>query len=77
MMIVGNHESRLEKFMALDKAIESGKERREIYRKSKAFDVTCRNHGSCSYCRRNRTHSNVKARKVADEKFQEYLTHGA
>lgn len=42
--------------MAHDKAIAAGKERRKPYRKSKAFDHTCRNHGSCSYCRSNRLH---------------------
>ena len=36
--------------MSLDKAIEFGKEKRKQYRKSKAFDRTCRNHGSCPWC---------------------------
>ena len=44
--------------MGLEKAIKSGKEHRKEYRKSKVFDTTCRNHGGCSYCRRNRTHCN-------------------
>jgi hypothetical protein len=39
----------------LDKAIKSGKEHRKIYRKAKAVDRSCRNHGSCSYCERQRT----------------------
>lgn len=38
----------------LDKAIEHRKEYREPYRKSKAIDRTCRNHGSCDWCVRNR-----------------------
>ena len=38
----------------LDKAIEHGKEHRQPYRKSKRFDRSCRNHGSCPYCRDNR-----------------------
>ena len=42
--------------MALDKAIEHGKEKRKPYRGSKAIDVTCRNHGSCLWCVENRTH---------------------
>lgn len=41
--------------MSLDKAIASGKEHRKPYRGSKRWDCTCRNHGSCSYCRSNRT----------------------
>ena len=42
--------------MSLDKAIEHGKEKRKKYRGSKAIDVTCRNHGSCLWCVRNRKH---------------------
>lgn len=39
----------------LDKGISSGKEWRKEYRKSQAFDRSCRNHGSCPHCSRNRT----------------------
>lgn len=42
--------------MALDKAIESGKEHRQPYRKAKRVDTSCRNHGGCSYCENNRTY---------------------
>ena len=42
--------------MSLDKAIEHGKERRKPYYGSKAFDYTCRNHGSCQWCVENRKH---------------------
>ena len=42
--------------MALDKAIKYGKEHRKPYRKSKAIDKTCRNHGGCPYCEQNRLH---------------------
>jgi hypothetical protein len=41
--------------MSLDKSIQSGKERRAQYRKSKRFDRSCRNHGSCPWCEGNRT----------------------
>ena len=40
--------------MSLDKAIASGKEHRKPYYGSKAIDCTCRNHGSCLWCERNR-----------------------
>lgn len=40
--------------MSLDKAIRHGKEKRRPYIKAKAVDVTCRNHGSCTWCERNR-----------------------
>lgn len=42
--------------MSLDKAIEHKKEKRKPYRKAKAVDKTCRNHGSCLWCRANRLH---------------------
>ena len=42
--------------MALDKAIEHGKEKRKPYRGSKAIDCTCRNHGTCKWCEENRKH---------------------
>ncbi len=43
--------------MSLNKAIANGSEHRKPYRKSKAFDRTCRNHGSCTYCKENRLYS--------------------
>jgi len=54
--------------MSLDKAIKHGKEKRKPYRKSKAFDHTCRNHGSCSYCRDNRLFS---TNKLNQKKFDD------
>ena len=42
--------------MSLDKAIAHGKEHRKPYRGAKAVDGTCRNHGSCLWCERNRKH---------------------
>lgn len=38
----------------LNKSISSGKEHRKPYFGSKAIDATCRNHGSCDYCKMNR-----------------------
>jgi hypothetical protein len=54
--------------MSMDKAIAHGKEKRKPYRGSKAIDRTCRNHGSCPYCRENRLHKfRGKARGRAEE----------
>lgn len=47
--------------MSLDKAIEHGKEHRKPYKFSKAIDKQCRNHGSCAYCKGNRTYKFRKA----------------
>lgn len=46
--------------MALNKAIESGKEKRKPYRGGKAVDGTCRNHGGCPWCEGNRLHKHKK-----------------
>lgn len=40
--------------MAFDTHYPNRKDKRKAYRKSKAFDRSCRNHGSCSYCENNR-----------------------
>lgn len=53
--------------MSLDKAIKHGKEKRKQYRGSKAIDCTCRNHGSCKWCRDNRLY---KYRKSEVQKWQ-------
>ncbi len=42
--------------MSLDKSITHGKEKRKPYRGAKAIDTTCRNHGGCPWCERNRLH---------------------
>lgn len=56
--------------MSLDKAIEHGKEHRRPYRGAKAVDHTCRNHGSCEYCKGNRLHKFRKDEPI-EEKFLE------
>ena len=53
--------------MSLNKAIKYGKEWRKPYRKSKAFDNTCRNHGSCSWCRNNRLHKHRKREPIIEK----------
>lgn len=57
--------------MSLDKAITYKKEFRQHYRKSKRFDRTCRNHGSCPYCHNNRrAHDKrieIRAKQIMEE----------
>lgn len=47
--------------MSLDKAIEHGKEKRRRYWGSKEFDRSCRNHGSCGWCRDKVKYKRAKA----------------
>ena len=42
--------------MSLDKAIQHGKEHREPYQGAKKYFKSCRNHGGCTWCERNRRH---------------------
>ena len=56
--------------MALDKSIESGKEHRKPYKGSKRFDRTCRNHGSCDYCKMNCLHKTLMALDRCKDKLK-------
>lgn len=58
--------------MGLDKAVFFHKEHRAPYRGSKAFDHTCRNHGSCVWCEKNRKYANEKRIECAKSKESEY-----
>lgn len=58
--------------MGLDKAILYGKEKRKPYYGPKAFDCTCRNHGSCEYCLSNRLYRFNKAKLSSDQKLDDY-----
>lgn len=59
--------------MALDKAIESGKEHRKIYYGSKAFDPSCRNHGGCDWCLGNRQYHYKRKERRYDDELKNYL----
>ena len=55
-----------EEIMSLDKAILHHKEHRKPYRGAKAVDRTCRNHGSCEYCKGNRLHKFKKDEPIEE-----------
>lgn len=42
--------------MGLEKAILHGKEKRKPYTGAKRYFRSCRNHGGCPWCTRNRTY---------------------
>lgn len=59
--------------MALDKAIESGKEHRKQYRKyCEQVDPSCRCHGGCEYCLGNRMYQKNKNTKKMLDRLKEY-----
>jgi hypothetical protein len=58
--------------VSLDKAIEHGKERRKPYRKTKAIDRSCCNHGSCPICEGNRLYKNMKRLQALEDMEHDY-----
>ncbi len=45
--------------------------RKQPYRKSRRFDRTCRNHGSCTYCQSNREHANNKQHLASTQQLKD------
>ena len=56
--------------MGLDKAIKYKKEKRKEYKRSKQFDTSCRNHGSCPYCKNNRLKKDIEKAKEFDKEIK-------
>ena len=56
----------------LNKAIEHKKEHRKPYYGAKAIDHTCRNHGTCSWCKENRLYKNIKRKQKMLDKLKEF-----
>lgn len=56
----------------MDKAIKHGKEKRKPYFGAQAIDATCRNHGSCDFCKGNRLYQSSKAQDEIDSKLKEW-----
>lgn len=59
--------------MSLDKSIEYKKEYRKQYTGSKAIDCTCRNHGTCEWCKNNRLIQRMKEEEKCSLDIKEYL----
>ena len=58
--------------MSLDKAIEHGKEKkRKPYKGAKAIDCTCRNHGSCEWCKSNRLYQQLRMDEASRQALEE------
>lgn len=61
--------------MSLDKAIKHGKEHREPYYGSKVYFSSCRNHGSCPWCERDRRHK-FRDKHPDETRDGEVMKHG-
>lgn len=57
------------KIMSFDVEHINRKDHRKPYFGSKQFDTSCRNHGSCDYCKGNRTHKNAKRKEATNWKL--------
>lgn len=58
--------------MSLDKAIKYGKEKRKLYYGAKAIDCSCRNHGTCEYCKSNRLYQFNKELQKSVDKMKDF-----
>lgn len=58
----------------LDKAIAHGKEHRKPYHGGKAICVSCRNHGTCPWCKANRLYAAKKRIEKTNFYLKNYLT---
>lgn len=56
--------------MSFDKHM--GKDWRKPFTGAKSIDHSCRNHGSCEYCKNKRTWFDTKHRRAAELKINEY-----
>lgn len=57
--------------MSFDKAIKHNKEYRKPYTRAKAIDRTCRNHGSCEWCKGNRLYQQNKAEEASRQTLED------
>ena len=57
--------------MSLDKAIEHGKEKRKPYTGAKAIDCSCRNHGTCEWCKSNRLYQQLRMEEASRQALEE------
>lgn len=57
--------------MSFDKKYLNRKDKHQQYRHSGKHNRTCRPHGGCPYCERNRLHNSLTKIKTADEKINE------
>lgn len=59
--------------MSLQKGIDHKKEYRKNFFGSKKNDRSCRNHGSCSWCEKDRTFFDKKNRENSKSDLEDYV----
>lgn len=58
--------------MGLEKAIEHHKEKRKPFKGAKAIDYSCRNHGSCEWCRGNRLYHDRREEERTRKELEQF-----
>lgn len=58
--------------MALNKAIQYGKEHRKPYKGAKAVCKSCRNHGGCPWCEGNRINKEKSKDNLAKKDIRDF-----
>ncbi len=53
--------------MSFDNNYPNRKDKRKKYRGTKAWDRTCRNHGSCPHCEKARKHKIKRQEPIKEE----------
>lgn len=53
--------------MSFDKHYPKRKDRRGQYHDSRRFDRSCRSHGDCPWCERNRKHANKRREPLQED----------
>lgn len=60
--------------MSFDTNYPNRKDWRRPYRKSKAFDRSCRNHGGCGWCANGRKHRERRQEPIVDRDGEVVVT---
>lgn len=58
--------------MSFYKEYPNRKDWRKPYRDVRRWDGNCRNHGSCSWCTRNRQYHKIKTELAAEEQLRDW-----
>ena len=56
--------------MSFYKNYPNRKDRRGPYYDTRQFDAGCKNHGSCDWCKGNRTHKNARRAPIVEDEYK-------
>lgn len=59
-------------FKLMEEWLEHRQMKKRKTNRAKRVDHTCRNHGSCAYCKRGRLYQAIKEEEKAEDKIKEY-----